>query len=98
MTADVEIAPPKPPRGLRQSIRREWFRIVKDMRDQGIDPHRRTRELEMMIRLIAEESDLDYEWEGASLSEKLALGRRMTAICNQKLRILKLIFNSGDST
>ncbi len=52
----------------------------------------RIRELEIMIKLIAEESDLDAEWGDADLSEKLALGRRFSSITNQKLRILKLLF------
>jgi len=44
------------------------------------------------IRLVAEESDLDGEWEDAHLAQRLALGRRFSAILSQKLRLRALLF------
>jgi hypothetical protein len=102
MTADVETAPPKPPRGLHQSIRREWFRLAKDMQDQGINPHKRVREMGIMIDLIIEERELDFMWNDVCLADKLAISRRTSSIQAQKLKLLKLLFmpnaKSGDST
>lgn len=66
--------------------------MVKDLQEQGIDPHTRMRELEMWIRLLAEERDLDYELPDARLSQKLAIGRRQSELINQQLRFLRVLF------
>jgi hypothetical protein len=97
MTPTTEKPPPKPPRGLHRRVRREWIKLVEDLEKRGIDPHSRVRELEMMIALAGEEFDLSCEWSDANLSQRLAIGRRFQAITNQKIKILRLIFQDYSS-
>jgi hypothetical protein len=92
MTPTTEKPPPKPPRGSPQWIKREWAKLVEDLQNRGIDPHLRVRELKFWIELAGEEFDLNDSYGDANLSQRLAIGRRFSAITNQKLRVLRLLF------
>jgi hypothetical protein len=82
---------PAPPRGLRKAIKAEWMRMAQLMINQGLNPADRTDLLEDFIAIVAEDADLNLEWEGANLREKIGLSRRFEALLGQKLRLRKML-------
>src|SRR5208283_1177540 len=86
---------PAAPRGYRVEVKREWLRMAKVVADHGIDPNSRLDLLGAYLRVLAEESDFDQEWEDANLTEKLAIGRRFSALLIAKLRIRALLLAPG---
>jgi hypothetical protein len=92
MSQVIETSIPPAPRGLRKDIKREWARMAKMMVDQGLDPADRIDLLESYVAVVAEEDELAGEWGNSGLLMKLALGRRLSVLLNQKLRVRALLF------
>jgi hypothetical protein len=92
MSQVIEIAIPPPPRGLSKLVKAEWTRMAKMMIAQGLNPADRIDLLESYVAVVAEEDELAGEWGNSGLLMKLALGRRLSVLLNQKLRIRALLF------
>jgi hypothetical protein len=84
----------KRPRGLPRPSREAWDRMAKMAQNQGIALDGCADLILDFARLADEESDLEDEWDGANLQEKLALGRRFSAILREKLRLRDAILKS----
>jgi hypothetical protein len=84
----------KRPRGLPRPSREAWDRMAKMAQDPGIALDGCADLILDFARLADEESDLEDEWDEANLQEKLALGRRFSAILREKLRLREAIFKS----
>lgn len=91
MSLSEETKIPAAPRGLRKPLKIEWARMAEIMLDQGISPSSRLDLMHAYLRIAIEESELDLEWEDATLAQKLALGRRFSALMTAKLRVRKLL-------
>jgi hypothetical protein len=89
-TEDYTTLPP-PPRGVADAIKRDWRLIVKAMTDQGIDPYKRFDLLDNYMLVIGQEYDLDCAWGSASLRDRLAISKQISALFPQKLRLRTLL-------
>jgi hypothetical protein len=66
--------------------------MAKMMADQGVNPFERIDLLESWLGVVQEEEQLQDEWGDANLGTKFALGRRLGALLNQKLKLRTLLF------